>query len=68
MENLSEASAFQKIDSILVVLLRGTVNSELKIAQNTTSGTKGRLFTVGKVTKWVFNIDPRTYLAINAYR
>ena len=33
----------QKINSILVLLLRGTVNSELKIAQNTTSETKGRL-------------------------
>ena len=42
--------AVQKIDSILVLLLRGTVNRELRIAQNTTSETKGRLFTVGKVS------------------
>ena len=51
VENRSEAGAVQKIDSILVLLLRGTVNRELKIAQNTTSETKGRLFTVGKVSK-----------------
>ena len=68
VENRSEAGAIQKIDSIHVLLLRGKVNSELKIDQNTTSETKGRLFTVGKVTKRLFSIDPCTYLAINAYR
>ena len=68
VENRSEAGAVQKIDSIHVLLLRGTLNSELKIDQNTSSETKGRLFTVGKVTKRLFNIDPCTYLAINAYR
>ena len=51
VENRSKAGAVQKIDSILVLLLRGTVNRELKIAQNTTSETKGRLFTVDKVSK-----------------
>ena len=68
MENRSEAGAVQKIDSIHVLLLRGTLNSELKTDQNTSSETKGRLFTVGKVTKRLFNIDPCTYLAINSYR
>ena len=68
VENRSEAGAVQRIDSVLVLLLRGTVNSELKIVQNTTSETKGRLFTVGKVTKRLFNIDACTYLEIKCYR
>ena len=33
-ENRSGSGAAQTIDSILVLLLKGTVNSELKILQN----------------------------------
>ena len=55
-KSLRSWTAVQKIDSI-------------RIDQNTTSETKGRLFKVGKVTKRLFNIDPCTHdLAINSYR
>ena len=50
-ENRSGFGAVQTIDSILVLLLKGTVNSELKIlqmAQNTTCEVKRRQFTVSK--------------------
>ena len=46
-----------------------TVNSKsLKMAQNTTSEQKERQFTIGKVTRRLFSIDPGTYLAIYRYR
>ena len=52
-KNRPAAGSVQKLLSTLVLLLRGTVNSDLeifKIAQNTTSEGKERQYTAGKVT------------------
>ena len=66
--NRSGAGAVQEIDYTLVFLLRGTVNSKLKILQNgskyhflgkSTSKAKGQqfiLFIIGKVTQCLFKL------------
>ena len=54
----------------LVLLLRGTVNSELeifKIAQNTIYEVKERQYCAGKVRQRLFRIVPCTYLSTYRY-
>ena len=47
----------QNNDSSVVLVLLGTVNSELKIAQKTAFEAKGQRYTTGKVIQCLFNID-----------
>ena len=67
-ENQSGTGANQKIYSTHVPLLRGTVNSKLKIFQNATFEAKGQQVTISKAAQCLFSIDPYTYLTICRYR
>ena len=63
-KNCPGAGTVPKLPPTLVLLLRGTVNSELEIfeiAENTTSEAKERQHTAGKAIQPLFKIGPCTY-------
>ena len=69
-KNRPSVGAVQKLAPTLVLLLRGTVNSELeifKIAQNTIYEVKERQYCAGKVRQRLFSICPCTYLSTYRY-